>query len=96
MRNFAQQLLLFLKGLAMGAADVVPGVSGGTIAFFSGIYTELLSSITAVNLRALKLLKSQGIAAAWAHINGNFLVVLMAGILTSLFSLAKVMQFLLA
>lgn len=96
MRNFAQQLLLFLKGLAMGAADVVPGVSGGTIAFVSGIYTELLSSITAVNLRALKLLKSQGIAAAWAHINGNFLVVLMAGILTSLFSLAKVMQFLLA
>jgi len=96
MRNFAQQLLLFLKGLAMGAADVVPGVSGGTIAFVSGIYTELLSSITAVNLRALKLLKSQGMAAAWAHINGNFLVVLMAGILTSLFSLAKVMQFLLA
>ena len=96
MRNFAQQALLFLKGLAMGAADVVPGVSGGTIAFVSGIYAELLRSITSVNLQALKLLRSEGVAAAWVHINGNFLAVLIAGILTSLFSLARVMQFLLA
>ena len=51
-------LLLFFKGMAMGAADVVPGVSGGTIAFISGIYEELLDSIGAVNLRSLKLLKS--------------------------------------
>jgi len=64
MRNFAQQALLFLKGLAMGAADVVPGVSGGTIAFVSGIYAELLRSITSVNLQALKLLRSEGVAAA--------------------------------
>ena len=55
MRNFAQQALLFLKGLAMGAADVVPGVSGGTIAFVSGIYAELLRSITSVNLQAFKI-----------------------------------------
>ena len=96
MRNFAQQALLFLKGLAMGAADVVPGVSGGTIAFVSGIYAELLRSITSVNLQALKLLRSEGVAAAWVHINGSFLAVLIAGILTSLFSLARVMQFLLA
>ena len=96
MRNFAQQALLFLKGLAMGAADVVPGVSVGTIAFVSGIYAELLRSITSVNLQALKLLRSEGVAAAWVHINGNFLAVLIAGILTSLFSLARVMQFLLA
>jgi putative membrane protein len=96
MRNIAQQSLLFLKGLAMGAADVVPGVSGGTIAFVSGIYAELLKSITSVNLQALRLLRSEGLAAAWTYINGNFLAVLLAGILTSLFSLAKVMQFLLA
>ena len=79
----------------MGAADVVPGVSGGTIAFVSGIYVELLNSINGLNLQALKLLRSQGLAAAWAHINGNFLLVLLAGILTSLFSLAQVMQLLL-
>jgi putative membrane protein len=95
MRNVGQQLLLFVKGLAMGAADVVPGVSGGTIAFVSGIYIELLNSINAINVQAFRLLKSEGIGTAWAHINGNFLVVLLAGILTSLFSLANLMQFLL-
>ena len=96
MANIAQQLLLFLKGLAMGAADVVPGVSGGTIAFVSGIYVELIETIKSLNMQALRVLKSQGIVAAWKHINGGFLSVLLAGILTSLFSLAQVMQFLLA
>jgi len=96
MRHFSQYLILFCKGLAMGAADVVPGVSGGTIAFVSGIYIELIDTIKSVNIQALRVLKSQGLAAAWRHINGNFLVVLLSGILTSLFSLAVVMQFLLA
>ena len=96
MRRFSQYLILFFKGLAMGAADVVPGVSGGTIAFVSGIYIELIDTIKSVNIQALRVLKSQGPAAAWRHINGNFLVVLLSGILTSLFSLAVVMQFLLA
>ncbi len=96
MRRFSQYLILFFKGLAMGAADVVPGVSGGTIAFVSGIYIELIDTIKSVNIQALRVLKSQGLAAAWRHINGNFLVVLLSGILTSLFSLAVVMQFLLA
>ena len=80
----------------MGAADVVPGVSGGTIAFVSGIYAELINTIKSLNIQALKTLKSEGIGAAWKHINGNFLVVLLGGILTSLFSLAVVMQYLLA
>ena len=79
----------------MGAADLVPGVSGGTIAFISGIYVELINSIKSVNLNALKMLRDQGIAAAWHYINGQFLVLLLAGILTSIFSLAKVMQHLL-
>ena len=80
----------------MGAADVVPGVSGGTIAFISGIYIELINSIKSLNIKALKVLRHQGLAAAWQHINGNFLAVLLAGVFTSLFSLAQVMQYLLA
>ena len=96
MRSLRQNLLLFSKGIAMGAADVVPGVSGGTIAFVSGIYIELIDSIKSLNINALRILRSQGLGAAWQHINGNFLVVLLSGILTSLFSLAVVMQFLLA
>lgn len=76
----------------MGAADVVPGVSGGTVAFITGIYEELLTSIKSVNLTALTLLFKQGPKAAWQHINGNFLLVLALGILTSVFSLAKIIS----
>jgi putative membrane protein len=93
MNNPSHYLLLFLKGAAMGAADVVPGVSGGTIAFISGIYVELINTIKSLNLRALKVLRAEGFAAAWVYINGKFLVTLLAGILTSLFSLAKLMQY---
>ena len=91
-----QWLLLFLKGMAMGAADVVPGVSGGTIAFISGIYEELLDSIRSINLQALKVLKSQGLAKFWQAINGNFLLVLFSGIIFSIASLAKLVSYLLA
>ncbi len=79
----------------MGAADVVPGVSGGTIAFISGIYEELLTSISAVNITTLKLLKNNGIKAAWKAINGNFLLALVIGIFTSIVSLAKLISWLL-
>lgn len=91
-RTLKQNLLLFSKGLAMGAADVVPGVSGGTIAFISGIYEELLGSLRSVNLRAIKLLKDEGVGAFWLAINGNFLVVLFAGVLTSIASLARLVN----
>nr|MCS5595177.1 DUF368 domain-containing protein [Porticoccaceae bacterium] len=67
-----------------------------TIAFVSGIYIELIDSIKSLNIEALKVLRSQGLAAAWRQTNGNFLAVLLSGILSSLFSLAVVMQFLLA
>tara|TARA_B100001250_G_C19789878_1_gene785959 strand:+ start:914 stop:1813 length:900 start_codon:yes stop_codon:yes gene_type:complete len=87
---------VFLKGIAMGAADVVPGVSGGTIAFITGIYTTLLQSITRVRPSLLGLLKEQGVAAAWRHINGNFLLALGSGILMSILSLAKLIHYLLA
>ena len=95
MEKFSDQVQLFLKGLAMGAADVVPGVSGGTIAFVTGIYIELVETIKSLNFHALVLLKSEGVVSAWKYINGNFLAVLLAGLFTSLFSLAQVMQLLL-
>jgi putative membrane protein len=90
-----KHLWLYLKGIAMGSADVVPGVSGGTIAFITGIYTELLDSIKSVNFNALITLFKQGPKAAWQAINGTFLIVLLAGILTAILSLAKVIHYLL-
>lgn len=87
--------LLTLKGVAMGAADVVPGVSGGTIAFISGIYEELIDSINNINLGALKIWKTEGFASFWKHINGTFFVFLFAGIAISIVSLAKVVSHLL-
>ena len=83
-------IALLLKGIAMGAADVVPGVSGGTIAFISGIYTELLNSIKSVNLYNIKTLLKGDIASFWSAINGWFLLVLFIGIGVSVVSLAKV------
>ena len=94
-RSIKQYALLSLKGMAMGAADVVPGVSGGTIAFITGIYEELLSTINSVNLSALKKLKTEGIKGAWKHINGNFIVALFLGIGVSIVSLAKLITYLL-
>ncbi|OOE57452.1 DUF368 domain-containing protein [Salinivibrio sp. ML323] len=79
----------YLKGMAMGAADVVPGVSGGTIAFITGIYTQLLESIRRITPRLFTLWRKEGFKAVWHHINGTFLCVLLAGILTSIASLAK-------
>ncbi len=93
MSTAKSKLLLYLKGAAMGAADVVPGVSGGTIAFISGIYEELLQSIRSINLEALRILRREGLNACWQHINGSFLLVLFAGILTSVFSLAHLVSY---
>lgn len=87
--NFMTYVLIFFRGLAMGAADVVPGVSGGTIAFITGIYERLLNAIKSINPTALSLLFKEGIAAAWKHIDGNFLVALFSGIFVSLFTLSK-------
>ncbi|MEX6501117.1 DUF368 domain-containing protein [Pseudomonas zhanjiangensis] len=86
--------LLFAKGIAMGAADVVPGVSGGTVAFISGIYDELLRSIASVP-HALGLLLRGRVSAAWQAANATFLLVLLVGILTSVASLARLITYLL-
>ena len=92
MKNY---LLLFGKGMAMGAADVVPGVSGGTVAFITGIYDELLRSIASVPEALVQLLRGR-VAKAWQLANVNFLLVLFAGILTSVFSLARLITWLLS
>lgn len=84
-----QRIYLFLKGMAMGAADVVPGVSGGTIAFITGIYQPLIDSIHAVTARGWPTLRQEGLAAAWRTINGPFLLVLLSGIIVSVLSLAQ-------
>jgi len=94
-RRLIDYLFITLKGVAMGAADVVPGVSGGTIAFISGIYEELLESISSVNLSALKTLKNNGVLRFWETINGNFLFALLLGVGISVASLAKLIAFLL-
>lgn len=94
-RTFFDYLLISIKGVAMGAADVVPGVSGGTIAFISGIYEELIDSISRINLGALKILRTEGIASFWRHVNGNFFLALLSGVGISILSLAKGVQWLL-
>ncbi len=88
-------ILLFLKGMGMGGADVVPGVSGGTIAFITGIYEELLESIKSLDKTAIQLLFSWKIDAFWKHINGTFLITLLSGIFVSVLSLAKVLHYVL-
>jgi len=85
-------LLLWLKGMAMGAADLVPGVSGGTIAFISGIYEELLDSLRRLTPSALLVWYRQGFTGFWRHINGSFLITLFGGVLTSIFVLAQLVE----
>jgi len=92
---FPDYLIITLKGLAMGAADVVPGVSGGTIAFISGIYQELIDSINNVNVSVLKTLKKEGFKAVWEQVNGSFLLALLTGIGISILTFSKVITHLL-
>jgi putative membrane protein len=87
-------LLLFLKGMAMGAADVVPGVSGGTVAFITGIYDELLQSLAQLPKAAMLLLRGR-VVDAWQCANATFLLVLVSGILASVLSLARLITSLL-
>ena len=95
MANLLKYVGVAFKGACMGAADVIPGVSGGTIAFLMGIYQELLDSIKSVNGEAFKLLFKGRILEFWKHINGNFLASIFVGILVSVFSLARLMKYLL-
>lgn len=94
-RRFIDYLIISLKGIAMGAADAVPGVSGGTIAFISGIYEELISTISNVNLSLFKTLFSKGLKAFWQQANGNFLTALLLGIIVSFVSFMRLAKYLL-
>lgn len=96
MRRLKDYITIGVKGACMGAADVIPGVSGGTIAFIMGIYDEFVGSIASINAEAVKLLFSGKIREFWKHINGNFLVSIVAGIGLSVIALAGLMQMLLS
>lgn len=94
-RGIKEYAVISLKGMAMGAADVVPGVSGGTIAFISGIYEELLTSISSISFKLIAVLKEEGFKEVWKQVNGNFLLALLVGIGISVLSLAKGLSWLL-
>ena len=94
-RNLSDYLKVSLKGMAMGAADVVPGVSGGTIAFISGIYEELINTISGIKPSLLTTWKKDGFSTMWKEMNGSFLLALIGGILVSFFSLMRVANYLL-
>ncbi|RLD28707.1 MAG: DUF368 domain-containing protein [Bacteroidetes bacterium] len=93
-RRFLDYLIISLKGVAMGAADAVPGVSGGTIAFISGIYEELIATISNINFSLLKTLKKEGLKAFWSQLNGNFIVTLLTGIIISFVSFMRLAKYL--
>ena len=94
-RNFKDYALISLKGIAMGAADVVPGVSGGTIAFISGIYEELVTTISCINLGLLKEWREFGFSSMWKKANGNFIIALFLGIAISVFTVMRLANYLL-
>lgn len=95
MRKFKDYIMIGVKGACMGAADVIPGVSGGTIAFIMGIYDEFVGSIASINSEAVRKLFKGEFRAFWKHINGNFLLSLVIGIGVSVITLAGLMQILL-
>jgi len=94
-RKIKDYVIIALKGMGMGAADVVPGVSGGTIAFITGIYEELINTIKSVNLSSIKLLFTFKLKDFWKAINGNFLLALISGIGISFYTLARLIKHLL-
>jgi len=92
-RSAVNYFSTFLKGFAMGAANVIPGVSGGTIAFVTGIYERLINAIKSFDSTALKLLIARNIKGLWKHTDAGFLMTLMAGVVVALLSLARVLKY---
>lgn len=95
-RTTSQHLGIVARGSLMGAADAVPGVSGGTIAFMTGIYEELIYSLKQCGPSVLPILFKQGVRHAWQHINGTFLMALFTGVILSLLTVSRVVLYLLA
>ena len=97
MANYLKNAAVALKGFAMGAANVIPGVSGGTIALLTGIFNELIEALNAIlSVSSWKLLLKGKVKEFWEHIHGTFLLWLAVGVLVSVFSLAKLMEYVLA
>ncbi len=92
-RTFLQKFNLFLKGLMMGAANKVPGVSGGTVSFVLGFYEELIYSFRKINLKAFKLLLNGRFKSFFRYVNGQFLVLIMVGSMFSYFSISLVLDY---
>ena len=86
------KISLFLKGLAMGAVNKIPGVSGGTVAFVTGIYEDLLNSIKKINFNAFKILFTKGFKAFYEEINGKFLTIVFSGVIASFFSVSLILD----
>lgn len=93
-RTLTDKVLLVLKGLAMGAANKVPGISGGVVAFVAGFYEEFIYSLQKINLKAFKLLMNGRFASLYQYVNGRFLGLLILGMLISYFSVSKLLDLL--
>ena len=89
MKNY---FFLFLKGLAMGAVNKIPGVSGGTVAFITGIYEDLINSIKKINFKSFKILFSRGFKDFYFEINGRFLTIIFSGVIASFFSVSLILD----
>jgi uncharacterized membrane protein len=92
-RNYSDSLWLVLKGLAMGAANKVPGVSGGVVAFVAGFYEEFIYSLQKINTIAFKLLINGRFKSFYQYINGKFLGLLILGMLVSYFSVSQLLDY---
>lgn len=92
--SYREDLVLVLKGIAMGAANKVPGVSGGIVAFVAGFYEELIYSLQKINLKALTLLTRKGWNSFYQYTNGRFLVMLFSGVIISYFSVSLILDYL--
>mgnify|MGYP001802075540 CR=1 FL=1 len=92
-RTFSDKFFLIIKGLAMGAANKVPGVSGGVVAFVAGFYEEFIYSLQKINLKAFKLFINFRFKSFWRYINARFLGLLISGMLISYFSVSKILDY---
>ena len=92
-RSVSDKFFLVIKGLCMGAANKVPGVSGGIVAYVGGFYEEFINSLQKINGKAFKLLFSGRIKSFYNYINGSFLTLLIFGMLVSYFSVSKVLDY---
>ena len=89
-----QYLVIFIKGMMMGAADIIPGISGGTVALITGIYEKLLKSINSISWKTIVQVKKNGLKFVWKKINGRFLLTLVSGIITSILLFSWILEWL--